>query len=521
MNDRPHGLAPDPSDPVTALTRAEKAFVAQLNDTSCRDEVLRELKANLQTAVEIELATIPLYLYAYYSLVRNKESGEGMSEEPIFANKAGALIMSVAVEEMLHLSLSSNVLHALGGEPQLYGMAPQPYPTPLPYHRPKGPPGPDGLTAELFPLAGFGFEQLWHFLQVEYPEMRDALPEDRNWQTIGQFYSYIRCLLSTKFLTDEDFRQGDAARAIQPYNYSPNNIDTVYPSGNFDPWKPAPPVPTPAWAKGNHHPSGADAAMFTDSGDSHVGPTELIAVKSRRDAAIAIDTICDQGEGYPIGDEEDDDPSKDEHSHYVKFLQLQAQFPEYVGCKEKLPKRPRPPEPITPAFTAAQLVKAGVLVEFPDNPTNEGYPPELQPIAAFCSGLFQYMLIMIETIYRVPPEGQKLFFNEGLHRSMIWVLDKYAQTLRDLPVGGGKFMGPSFENISLGPRETSFAGLTALGNQAMAAATLISTNDPDGPWASYMSDVTYYIQVALTMTGSDDQPMHLPDVAPYWRDSAS
>ena len=84
--------------------------------------------------------------------------------------------MSVAVEEMLHLSLSSNVLHAMGGSPQLYGKAPQPYPTPLPYHRPKGPPGPDGSTAELIPLAGFSFEQLWHFLQIEYPEPWDALP---------------------------------------------------------------------------------------------------------------------------------------------------------------------------------------------------------------------------------------------------------------------------------------------------------------------------------------------------------
>lgn len=520
MNDQPTGLAGRP-DPITPLTPSERRLVAELNATSSREDVLRELKANLQTAIEIELATIPLYLYAYYSLVRNKESGAGMSKEQIFANKAGGLIMSVAVEEMLHLSLSSNVLHALGGSPQLYGKAPQPYPTPLPYHRPKGPPGPDGSTAELFPLAGFSFEQLWHFLQVEYPEKRDALPEDRNWETIGQFYSYIRCLLSTDFVKDEDFRHGDAASAIQPYNYSPNNIDTVYPKDKFDPWKPAPPVPTPDWAKQDPLPSGAQAAVFANAEDAHVGTTDLIVVRSRRDAACAIDTICDQGEGYPIGNEQDDDPSRREHSHYMKFLELQAQLTEYAGCTEKLPKRPRPPGPITPSFTAKELVDAGVLIEFPDNPTNEGYPPELQPIAAFCSGLFQYMLIMIETIYRVPPEGQRLFFNEGLHRSMIWVLDKYAQTLRDLPIGGGKFMGPSFENVNLGSRETSFAGLTALGNQAIAAANLITQNDSASPWAPYMADVIGYVQLALTATGSGGQPMHLPDVGQYWRDGLS
>ena len=105
----------------------------------------------------------------------------------------------------------------------------------MPYHDPQGPPGPDGATAVLIPLAKLSFEQLWHFLQIEYPEQWDTLPMDRDWTTIGQFYSYIRCLLRTSFLTDEDFRHGPADHAIQPYNYSPNNVDTVYPSGKFDP----------------------------------------------------------------------------------------------------------------------------------------------------------------------------------------------------------------------------------------------------------------------------------------------
>ena len=44
------------------------------------------------------------------------------------------------------------------------------------------------------------------------------------------------------------------------------------------------------------------------------------------------------------------------------------------------------------------------------------------------------MLIMCETIYRVPSASQKLFFNEGLHRSMIWVMDKYIRTIRQIPI---------------------------------------------------------------------------------------
>jgi hypothetical protein len=520
MSPLPAPTSPGQPDPVTPLTPAETLFVAWLDLTSSRDAVLAELKANLQTAIEIEIATIPLYLYAYYSLVRNNDSGENIGPEQLYANYAGGVIMSVAIEEMLHMSLSSNVLYALGVAPQLYKRAPTQYPTGLPYHDPVGPVGPDGQTAVLIPLAKFGFEQLWHFLQIEYPEKWDIFPEDRDWTTIGQFYSYIRCLLRTKFLTDEDMRQGPSAQAIQPYNYSPNNVDTVYPSGKFDPWKPAPPAPTPGWAEPDSYPSAAAAAVYPDRDDSHSGLSELLTVRTLQDAAEAIDTICDQGEGCPvpdIGPGPDDDPSKDEQSHYVKFLNLQAQFADYAGTAESLPAEPPPPSaPIEPTVTAAALAAAGVLIDFPDNPTNAGYPAALQPIAAFCSGCFQYMLIMTETIYRVPAASQKLFFNEALHRSMIWVLDKYIKTIRNIPLPGGHYMGPTFENIDLGPPAESFAGLTALGNAAIAAANAYAKVNP--ALKDVMEDVVWYIGVALTDT-KDGAPMHLPDVGPYWSQS--
>ncbi len=515
-------------DPVTPLTQAETEFVAHLNTTSSRETVLSELKANLQTAIEIELATIPIYLYTYYSLVRNTESGQNIDEAQFFANKAGAIIMSVAVEEMLHMSLSSNILFAMGGTPKLYKRAPGAYPTGLPFHNPQGPVGPGGATAVSIPLGKFSFEQLWHFLQIEYPESHDALPQDRDWATIGQFYSYIRCLLSTKFLTDADFQMGAAAKAIQPFNYSPNNVDTVYPSGRFDPWKPAPSAPEPGWAKGDTCPSAAASAVYPDTGDSHAGNTELVTVKSITDALCAIDTICDQGEGNatPVGASDIDDLSKKEYSHYWKFLTLQAQFADYAQCKEVLAAQPAPPAPLLPAVTEAML--ADVIVDFPDSPTNAAYPKELRPIATFCSACFQYMLIMTETIFRVPPDQQKLFFNEGLHRSMIWVLDKYIRTIRQIPLAyadsapagfGGKFMGPTFENVDLGSRDASFASLAAYGRAAVKAAQAIIDLDPQAPLAGVMGNVIYYVGVATTKTGSDGAPMHLPDVGPYWADA--
>ena len=516
------------SDPITRLSPAEQLFVDWLDLTSNREEVLRELKANLQTAIEIELATIPIYLYTYYSLVRNATSGENIGDAQLFANKAGGMIMSVAVEEMLHMSLSSNILFSMGVMPQLYRKAPAVYPTGLPYHRPQGPAGPNGATAVTIPLAKLSFEQIWHFLQIEYPEAWDALPQDRNWQTIGQFYSYIRCLIRTKFVTDADFQHGPADRAIQPYNYSPNNVDTVYPVGKFDPWKPAPPAPTPGWAQVDPYPSASAAAVYPDFANSHAGPTELVTVRSRRDAAEAIDTICDQGEGDPVpweGPSTVDDPSKDEKSHYFKFLTLQAQFAEYQHEHETLPLDPPPPPAIAPTVTGLELSEAGVLINFPDNPTTADYPAELHEISTFCSGCFQYMLIMTETIHLVPPEKQKLFFNEGLHRAMIWVLDKYIKTIRQIPLGpnfsGPQFMAPTFENVDLGPRVSSFAALTAMGKKAFDAAGTIITSlksiDPKDPLIYVMQDVQYYIGVATTDGIREGHRMCLPDVGPYWR----
>lgn len=540
-------------DPVTPLTPAEQAFVQEINNSWTRKKVLARLKRDLQIAVEIELATIPIYLYTYYSLIRNNESGETIGASQIFANKAGGVIMSVAVEEMLHMSLSSNVLWSMGVMPKLYRKAPNSYPTGLPYHNPKGPVGPDRKTAVQIPLGKLSFEQLWHFLQIEYPEQWNAPPQDSNWDTIGQFYSYIRCLLSTQFLADSDFQKGSVSNAIQPYNYSPNNVDTIYPAAGFNPWTPAPPSPMPSWADPVQ--SGAQAAVFPNYADSHAGQTQLVAVQSIQDAATAIDTICDQGEGVPIpniGPSPDDDLSKDEESHYVKFLMLQAQFADYAGTTEQRPDQPPAPTAvIQPSVSDQALLDAGVLVAMPESPVAASYPTYYADIANFCSACFQYMLIMTETVYLVPPEKQKVFFNEGLHRSMIWVMDKYIRTIRQIPVPSGEYtgmmMGPTFENVSLGKREKSFQGLTKYGNKAIASANAliaqlnadekvehvqklfapggananaVNIEKTDRDLIGILQNVIYYVGVAISKTGTNNVSMHLPDVGPYWAAAA-
>lgn len=425
--------------------------------------------------------------------------------------------MSVAVEEMLHMSLSANIYFALFGEsPKLYGKAPQSYPTALPNHKYTGPLGPDGKGDVSIPLGKLSYDQLWHFLQIETPGKGPLLPKDSDWESIGQFYSYIRCMLRSPKLTDSDFRVGSVNYQIQSYNYSANNIDTASPRSRFNEWKNPGQAHSAAqvarFANDNIYVSESEPGSANPQGCPHHNDAEpqLMTIGCRDDALQAIDTICEQGEG--LGHSRWDVSSHYEISHYYKFLKLQAQFEEYQSHHhdEELPVKPIPPLPVKPTINKKVLEQ--IVFNFPDNPKTEDYPEELQPISQFCNGLFQYMLIMTETIFQVYADPnlddelqeQKHYFNISLHRSMIWVLDKYIQTMRkiDLPETAGQKMAPTFEFVCLGDAKEAFKKLTGLGQAAINA----------GKNTGVSSDIEYYVGIAV---GGDNNPLHLPDVADY------
>ncbi|XP_078573081.1 uncharacterized protein LOC144859943 [Branchiostoma floridae x Branchiostoma japonicum] len=68
---------------------------------------LEELKRSLQVALQLELATIPPYLSALFSI----KDGEN--------REVASLIRSIVVDEMKHMALVSNLLNAIGGAPNL------------------------------------------------------------------------------------------------------------------------------------------------------------------------------------------------------------------------------------------------------------------------------------------------------------------------------------------------------------------------------------------------------------------
>lgn len=478
--------------PVLPLTAAEQALVAQINATWTRPQALSTLKSSLQTAVEIELATIPIYLYTYYSIDRTLPSTSTQpafpdTEVTRFADRAGALIMSVAVEEMLHMSLASNVLYSLGQMPQLYLNSPAAYPTNLPGHATQAP---DGQPMSL-PLAGFSLTQLGNFLEIEYPSASDAPPESGSWMTIGQIYSYVRCIISSNLILDSDFATNATPNQIQPTNYSPSSIDTVYPDAAFH-FKAAVPPPCPG--------SAAGVARFTSSDDSHAGRSALLLIDSKLKALQAIQTIDAQGEGF--GPTRYDDPSQQELSHYYKFLTLQAQLQGYDPASEDLPPEPAPPPAAATPFTPADL--AAVIYPVPENPTAAGYPAGYRDVANLVSGLYQYMLIMTESIFLQQPAQQKRYFNQALHNSMIWILDKIIQAMREqtIPGSGGQSFAPTFENFNLGDRDQAYGTLVAM-------AQALNQNYGTESW--YTQGIQYYV----------NQIPGLPDVSALWSTSTT
>lgn len=147
----------------------------ELVDRVAAAETAQDLWGPLQQAIELEHATIPPYLYALYSL-----------DASVNGEIAG-IIQSVVIEEMLHMTLASNVLNALGGTPAIGqpGFVPT-YPGPLP----------GGVQSSLtVNLAPFSMNTLDTFLEIEEPEDPihfKALPAaEAALVTIGQFYTAI------------------------------------------------------------------------------------------------------------------------------------------------------------------------------------------------------------------------------------------------------------------------------------------------------------------------------------------
>jgi Ferritin-like len=137
------------------------------------------LKESLQAAIELEMSTIPPYLYAAWSIdLREPPADPANPPDPA---KVRGTIMDIAKEEMLHMGLACNLLASIGGQPKILQRAPR-YPAQLPKDIHKG------LPVALAPLTELVLKT---FMAIEEPV--EHLVDDPDFtpsgsKLIGQFY---------------------------------------------------------------------------------------------------------------------------------------------------------------------------------------------------------------------------------------------------------------------------------------------------------------------------------------------
>src|ERR1051326_944656 len=144
------------------------------------------LQQALQSAIELELSTLPPYLCGLWALQDQNSDAAG-------------LILSIALDEMSHLGLACNMLRATGVQPQIFAGYDQiQFPGHLPGGvRPKCDPSFFPCDKDFQVVLGFSdfhaFAKMC--MQIEYPE--DPVPRptlfaaEETFPSIGEFYDAV------------------------------------------------------------------------------------------------------------------------------------------------------------------------------------------------------------------------------------------------------------------------------------------------------------------------------------------
>jgi CDGSH-type Zn-finger protein len=331
---------------------------------------LEELRQHLQWSIELEHATLPPYLCALYSIK------DGSNQE------AAEVVHSVFMEEMLHLTLAANILNAVGGSPQIDTPTfLASYPTYLPHSN----------RAFEVPLSKFSKDALEVFLQIERPAEHEGLPEDDNFETIGQFYEAIEEGLErlSRELGEDAVFCGDPSRQV---------TDELY----------------------------------------YGGSGRIIEVRDLASALAALEEIVEQGEGLQHqevwdGDRDMFHPEREEVAHYFRFNEL------YVGQRHKpgdTPQSGPTGEPLEVDWDAVHNMRP--------NPRAGDYPEGSDVRARMDEFNRSYsgVLHLLHECFNGSPRLLAVATGE------MYALKQQATLLMRLPSGDGvTTAGPSFEYV--------------------------------------------------------------------------
>lgn len=438
----------------------------------------------MKQAISLELATIPTYLSTYYSIQRtpnqaaiyqkilssipadlNQDASEIAEEMTldvmVYSNKTAALIMSVVIEEMLHLSLSSNVNQAMIGPPNLLSIVPNlNFPTQLDGHQPEFP----------INLGKLSMQQLKTFLQIESPNAftvgTPELLRAVKYTTIGEFYEMI-----IDYITN-DYKGGyDTTRPQltpdQPF-YSQNSINTVYYDRDHNPHFVSD-DDSGELIRVVNGPTAIDAMKeIIHQGEGHTGGTQLTFDKN----GMPIPLPVVDGE-VQFSPEDYDDPDKKELSHFGKFLEAYSLAAHYIHKFEQYGID------FFDLFVYNQLDNAK-LTDFVSN-------EEVQLVAELGNAIYTYIILMIDTCYHADASTQFKVFMYGIHKSMIWLLSELGNGIRQktFTKNGVTYNGAlSFEYYDF-----TTAAQTSPKAQIIALATTLGNSYPS--WAWLTNDQAY------------------------------
>ena len=250
----------------------------------------------LTEAAEIEHGLMCSYLYANWSL--KERTNEGLTEAQLCAiNRWRDSMQGVAMEEMLHLALVSNLLMSLGSPPHF--MRPN-FPIAPGYH-------PSSIVVRLTP---FTRDTAEHFVYLERPEGMEQLP------AVG-------------FEPPVAYERYRGRPRLTPTAEDYSTVSHLY-RGIEDGFR-------------RLSSELGEEALFIGDPQAQVTPNilrfeSLVAVTNLDSALSAIATIIEQGEGSQ---------SNDDDSHYNRFCLIRDEYDAFLAEDGNFcPHRPVVSDPV-------------------------------------------------------------------------------------------------------------------------------------------------------------------------------
>jgi Ferritin-like len=340
----------------------------------------------LTQAAELEQGVLCEYLFALYSLKRDPDDGLD-PEQLAQVTRWGRTLSEIAVQEMLHLTLATNLLVAVGAAPH--------------FHRPNFPVRCAWYPPEVqIALVPFGEAALRHFLYLERPDQVDVRDADL-------------------FATVCECRPVTATPA--PLMASPQDYSTV---GHL----------YRSIAHGFERLVGRDgeAEVFIGPPEAQatsklLGWPELVAVTDLASARTAIETIVEQGEGAD-GDWRE--------AHFGRLARVLEEYLAATGAD--------------PGFEPARPARPAYVRMPPDQPlgTVIGDPRTAQVAEVFDAAHQTLLSLLYRLWLRHDETDRELATLAGAAiQLMTAVLRPLGSALTTLPVGPdhpGELAGPAF-----------------------------------------------------------------------------